>query len=103
MLGSQLLSTSQIILSAVISVLLVLQFRQRGKEMVDFICDYYGRQVETFPVRSQMEVSGASSSCTACEPCRRGERLAEEATKTARWRYLLRSALLQTTSLPALC
>ena len=40
------------------SVPVLLQFRRQGKEMVDFICDYYANQLEAAPVRSQVEVCG---------------------------------------------
>ena len=47
------------------------QFRRRGKEMVDLICDYYGRGLEERPVRSQVEVRlrpRAAQCCTAHRP-----------------------------------
>ena len=44
----------------VLSMVLILsspQFRKRGKDMIDLICDYYSADLEDRPVRSQVEAS----------------------------------------------
>lgn len=44
------------------------QFRRQGKQMIDFICDYYGQQLEDRPVRSQVELGYLQSALPAEAP-----------------------------------
>ena len=51
---SELQSVSKLVILLTLSYP---QFRKRGKEMIDVICDYYSKDLAERPVRSQVEAS----------------------------------------------